>query len=485
MSTIVYLSNQQLQVISGRLSQSKIQVTRCYEAEAPEGTIINGIVMDPEAFTEFIREFWKTNKLPVKDVSLVINSSKFIGKIMEIPSVGRKKSFDLIAHEFADINRNRNCLYNFLPLGPGMGKLKRIYSESIEPDFIREYLDIFHAAGVQVKSILSGESSLIKLTDLTIGRIHRNFSVLIADSNIVTTILWINGSFYYFNSTRSFHDPGTEEYAADVARSVSRLMQFMQANQIEEHMECIVLAGIPQNDLHLYAVAMENLGIMTRVELFDSSYLSAAQGIDIQKCLRSVSGLAATDKYLNFLTQYSSGSKKKKTEKQEIGINFKPIIISFAVLVLALIISIVLMVQKKKELAGLQEYNESPAVLSNVLLYDMLMEKNSLLNAEYDAIRNIDENIRTYPLGDSEIRNTIEACAEGYAEVDFHSFNAREGTIVMSASSESVDNINCFISQLLKQPIFNRVDYTGYTYNDSKLCWDIHVTCTLSESAGR
>lgn len=485
MSTIVYLSNQQVQVVTGSPGKTKLRIEQSCAAEAPEGSIINGIIMDADAFVEFMKEFWAANKLPVKDVILVINSSKFVGKIIEMPVMKMKKAYEFIEREFADMNRRENCLFSYQPLGPGTGKMIRVYVESVEPDFIREYLEIFHAAGIQVKSILSGESSLIGMTAMTIGRVHKNFSVIIADSNILTTVLWIDGSFYYFNSTRSFYEPETEEYAGDVARSVSRLTQFMQANQIEQRMECIVLAGIQKENLPLYQQSIEQMGILTRVELFEASTLSAAGGVNIQKCIRPASGLASTDKYLNFLYLYSIMAKKKAEKEEQLGLDLKPAIISLAVILVLLSAALTVMLVKKSTLNQLNNYNESPEVLSKVAAYDMMLGKNTYLNAQYDAISDIDENIHTYPVGDSSIRKRIEDCAAGYAEVTFHSFDAAGGTIEMRASSGTVDDINRFIGRLLEQDIFNQVDYTGYAFNDATLNWDIHVTCTLAEAAGR
>ena len=55
----------------------------------------------------------------------------------------------------------------------------------------------------------------------------------------------------------------------------------------------------------------------------------------------------------------------------------------------------------------------------------------------------------------------------------------------MTARADTVDNINKFIRKLCNVDIFNSVDYTGYSYVDSEAMWDIHVSCTLAESAGR
>lgn len=485
MSTVVYLSNQQIQVVTGSPGDRKISVEHNYEAEAPEGSIINGIVMDTELFVGFMKEFWAMHKLPVKDVILVVNSSKFVGKIIEMPELNMKKTYEFIGREFTDMNRSENCLYSYLALGPGAGKMKRVYVESIDPDFIRDYLDIFREIGIQLKSILSGESSLIGLTAMTIGKVHKNFSLIIADNNILTTILWIDGSFYYFNSMRCFHEPETEEYATDVARSVSRIVQFMQAHQIEQNLECIVIAGIERANLPMYQRAVEQMGIMTRVELYEASVLTASGWVDIQKCLRPASGLAVTGKYLNFIRQYASGLKKKETKAKKLGINMTPITVVGIVMAVLLVSTVTVMLFKKNTLNRLNAYNESPEVISGVAEYDMMISRNSYLKAQYDAIVDINENINTYPICDSGIMSKIEGCARGYAEVSFNSFDAEEGTILMKASSDSVEHINRFIGQLNEQDIFSHVDYTGYAFNDMTLNWDIHVTCTLAESAGR
>lgn len=485
MSTVIYLSNQQIQVVTGTPGERKIVVERSYILDAPEGSIINGIIMDQELFVDFMKEFWASNKLPTKDIVLVINSSKFVGKMIEIPEMNLKKTNAYISREFADINRSDNCLFSYLTLNVSKGKMKKVYAESIDTEFIKDYLDIFKEIGIHLKSIVSGESSLIGLTQMTLGKKYRTFSLIVADSNILTTILWIEGNFYYFNSTRSFHEQETEEYAQDVARSVSQLIQFMQAHQIEEKMECVVVAGIERPNLQKYEKAVEQMGIDTPVRLFESSSLTAAGIADVQKCLRPASGLVIYEKNVNFLIKYINETKKKKSEKEGMGINFLPVAISAAVMLLLFIITFSIYLIRKTELKQLENYNNSPEVISGVAEYDMMMARNSYLNAQYDAIQDIDENIATYPVCDSNIMEKIKECARGYASVSFDAFDAEQGTIQMIASSDTVDNINCFIAKLNQQDIFNKVDYTGYAFNETTQNWDIHVTCTLAESAGR
>ena len=484
MSTVVYLANQQMQVVTGNLKNRKICVEQSFEAEAPEGSIINGIVMDTELFVDFMKEFWAAHKLPAKDVTLVVNSSKFTGKTIEMPELNEKKTYEFIAREFADL-RKENCLYSYLPLGAAKGKTKRLYAESIEPDFIKDYVEIFREIGVQLKSIVSGESSLIGFTAMTVGKAYQTFSLIIADSSILTTILWIDGSFYYFNSTRCFHEQETEEYATDVAKSVSQLIQFMQAHQIEQQMECIVIAGIDRENLPMYQNAVDQMGIPAPVQLFESAALTASGDTDGQKCLRSASGLSINGKTQDFLKQYTAGAKKKKGQQKQLGVQIIVILVVLGIMLVLITGLFITYMMRKAEFKRLDDYNNSPEVISGVTLYDMMNRENTHLKAQRDAILSLDDNIQTYPVFDSDMMARIEACAKDYATLEFQSFDAADGTVQMIASSDTVDKINCFISDLNQQDIFETVDYTGYTFNETTTNWDIHVTCTLAEAAGR
>jgi hypothetical protein len=79
----------------------------------------------------------------------------------------------------------------------------------------------------------------------------------------------------------------------------------------------------------------------------------------------------------------------------------------------------------------------------------------------------------------------IEKCAGDYAEVSFESLNAETGIISITAQSGTVDDINKFIKAMSEQDIFNDIDYTGYEFVDETGLWNINISCTLAESAGR
>ena len=48
MNTVIYLSNQQIQVVVGSPGERKVVIEKSYTVDAPEGSIINGMIMEQE-----------------------------------------------------------------------------------------------------------------------------------------------------------------------------------------------------------------------------------------------------------------------------------------------------------------------------------------------------------------------------------------------------------------------------------------------------
>jgi hypothetical protein len=439
--------------------------------------------MDMEGFVEFMRELWDTYKLPNKDVYLVSNSTKFSGKTIEMPKLSDRKSMAYIEREFQDLNRDGTQTYGYITLKSKDIKTVKVYAESVPAELLKDYIDVFSEIGVKLKAIYSGESSLIWLVQSTIANACDTFVLEIADGMTLTTLLWSNGTFTYFNSMRCFHEQGTAEYAADIARSVSQIIQFMQANQIEQPLEAIYLAGIDIMNMTLYQNVINQHGILVPVSLFQTLNISA-NNFDVQRSLHPLAGLYYAGKRQNFLIQYEKTKGKGDGEKK----SYKEFIIVGSTLVLMLVIlgvALTIKTVKKRELQELKDYNESPDTVFSVATFEALEYRNTFLTAQLSSIESLDENIITYPVCNTKVLNVIEKCAGDYAQISFKSLDADSGIISMTAESDTVDDINKFIRELSAQDIFSDVDYTGYTFQSESGLWNINVSCTLAESAGR
>ncbi len=482
MNTVIYLSNQQIQIVEGKRGKTAT-INRCFTFSAPQGSIINGIIMDPDTFGAFIKEIWTENKLSLKDVILVINSSKFVSQNMEFPKMSDDKTLDHIRRGFSNIDRSEEKLYGFIRLGSSQKKMQRVYAESVSPDFIKDYLTFFQNQGIGLKGIYSGEGSTIGLINSTKVKQYGTFMLMIADSMTLTTILYVNKEFTYYNSARCFHEPGTEDYAQDLTRSVSQIRQFMQANQFDTELEAIVLAGLDEKDLNLYKAHLRDFGVQTPVEIFsDTKNIKGIASDKVQTHLFATGGLFDNGSSGNYLTRYQT----KKVEKKD-GSNAK----YFIILALALIVSAggflfaFLRTQKvKNELEEIEQYNNSAATQMQIDEYDELTMRNSFLIGQYLSIAYINENLETYPWATSKVQSKIFKLADGYATITLTSCNADSGTTNMDVYASNVQTINEFISIMKRQKIFHDVTYTGYSYSEEDK-YHVNVSCTLEEAVGR
>ncbi len=482
MSTVIYLSNQQIHIVEGKRGKTA-SVNRFLSYPAPQGTIINGIIMDTDTFGSFLKEVWSENKLPVKDVSLVVNSTKFVGQNMEIPKMQDEKTLDHIKRGFSNIDRSEEKVYGFIRLESSHKKMQRLYAESVSPDFISDYMKFFDGIGIKLKGIFSGEGSMITLVNATAAKNFGTFILMIADSMTLTTVLYVNKVFTYYNSVRCFHEPGTEDYAQDLTRSASQIKQFMQANQLDSELEAILLAGVEERDLSFYKTIMSEYGVQTKIDIFsDTKNIKGQEGIYAQKYLFATSGLFDNGIGGNYITRYQS----KKTEKKDTSNVKYFVILGITVFVMGIVFLLAFLHRKNKEneLERLQDYNNNPTILSQVDEFDELTRRNSFLVGQYLSIANINENLDTYPWATSKLQDKIFKMSKGYATVSITSCNADSGTTNMSVTAEDPQVINEFITILMKQDIFHDVTYTGYSYSSENL-YQVNVSCTLEEAVGR
>lgn len=487
MSVSVYFSNQIIQIAVGTRGK-KGKLTSVYTTLAPEGSIINGIVMDSDSLGAHIKGFWEQNKLPKKDVYLVVNSNKIAGKNLEVPNMNQKKTLAFIMREFSDMQReDAENTIAFTPLGiDKKTKVRHLYSEMAPKDQLREFMEIFAGMGISLKGIISGEGSVIGYAQMTLAKKSKTFILQVVNGNLVSNVLFVDSMFRYYNSIRCFNEPGTMEYLDDLARSLNQLEQFMSAEKITSQIERIYVAGTTQDNLQMYNQVVHDHGVEANCELVSTGLGSnPTLEHESQTALFAVSGLFDQGRDSNFLTNFSA---KKDSDKTMDPSTKKRIIVVVSTLILMLValgVALTLRLVRESKYNEAKEYNKSPSVVMQTMAYDDATEKRDAMLAKYNSINTVVETIESYPVCTDEIIEIIEETARGYADIEILSFDAEQGKVTFSAKAENVNDIYKYIDKLLLEDIFMTVDHTGYSYDDSTSLYDIHVNCTLAESVGR
>lgn len=479
MSVSIYLSNQIVQAVVGTRSKTG-KPKQIFTDTAPEGSIINGIVMDADSLAAFLKSFWDKNHLPKNDVILVVNSNKIASKNIEMPLLGDKKTITYITHEFADMQRleeDNTLAYTIIDTTPKT-KTKRLYAESAPKDQLKEFIDIFNSIGIKLKGIYSGEGNLIGYLKLKLSKTYKTFILQVSSGNIVYNVLFVNGTFKYLNSVRCFNEVGTQGYFEDMDRSLSQLMQFIQTQKLDARIEKVFISGIDRENMEFYTSLIKERDPEASCEL-----LNVGIREERASAIFVVSGLFDFGKESNFLTNFNlkseSKSKLDPRAKKYVGV----IVTVLIVMLLAFVTTFAMELLRKNRLNELEE--EINMTSAEAMFYDMEAQRRDELSSKYYSINSVVETINSYPICNDEIIKRLQNTAVGLAEIEISSFDANAGIISFSAKSSDVNDIYKYIDRLFDEDMFSSVEHTGYTYDGSDNTYKILVDCILSESTGR
>lgn len=487
MSVSVYFSNQIIQVAIGTRAR-KGTLKSVYTTIAPEGSIINGIVMDIDALGDHMKRFWDENNLPRKDVYLIVNSNKIAGKKLDVPNMNAKKSLSFIQREFADMQReDEENTIAYTSIGTDKKtKVRKLYAEMAPKEQLREFMQIFAGMGITLKGIISSEGSIIGYARMAFTKKVSTFILQIINGNLVSNVLFVDGTFSYYNSVRCFNAPGTPEYLDDLARSLNQLEQFMSTEKIESPVERIFVAGTDADNLNVYSQIVREHGINSPTELVNTGLSTDPRLLhESQTALYAVSGLFDQGSESNFLTNFSLKDDNKSNIDTTTRKYIISVIVTLIVMLVGLGVALTFRLIKENQYEKAKSYNESPEVIMQSAQYDAAVKRRDDMLSKYNSINTFVETLDSYPVCSDEVIDVIENTARGYADIDILSFNAEEGKVTFSAKSDNVNDIYKYIDQLLAEDIFMTVDHTGYTYDDADELYDIHVNCTLAESVGR
>ncbi len=487
MSVSVYFSNQIIQIAVGKRGK-KASLSNVYTTVAPEGSIINGIIMDFDALREHLRSYWRANNIPTKDVYLVLNSNKIVGRNLEVPNMNAKNTLKFIMREFSDMQREDedNVLASTLIGQDRKSRKRRLYAELAPKEQLREFITIFMEMGIELKGIMSSEGSIISYASKHLTPYAKTFILQIVNGNLVSNVLFVDGFFRYYNSVRCFNVPGTQEYLDDLARSLNQLEQFMSAERITSQVEKIFIAGTSRDDISIYNQTVRDHGVESPCELVNTGLSSnPTLAHESQKALYAISGLYDQGSDSNFLKHFSVKREDAKTIDPMLKKSFIMIFTTLIVMLVAFGIVFSMRLSRDSEYEKLRDYNTSPSVTLQVEQYDNMTARRDAVLAKYNSINTVVETLKSYPVCSDEVINKIEETARGYATIEILSFNADEGKVSFSAKSASVNDIYKYIDKLLEEKIFRTVDHTGYTYDTSDNLYDIHVNCTLAERVGQ
>ena len=485
MQTIVYLSNREIQVILGKEKNNKAAISHVYELQVPEECLINGVITDAALLLEYVSTFWSENKLPKQKVKVVINSTQFVLKTMEVPKMKHKELLDVIKKEFASVDRKMDPIYSYRVMN-SMSSSQRLLAVMVERGYIQDYLEFFRHMDVKIDSIEPSLGCAVALLERIPALEDKNCIVQVMEKSNLTSILWMNNGYEYASRNRLFSDSGTESMGSEVGRITSQILQFYASLKKEQPVTEIYACGFSEEDMLHCAPNIQNLNLYVKYLVAEDVVTFAPRIVnnDIGNYMLLLGGLFKDDKNCNVLAQYRK-VKKVNVKRLKLVKSLIPIMVALLVCggAAGLVVAYNNLLQKKAdELSAylLDDDNIEQVIKSEELQLELTILTNRVMQAG-----NVKEALASYPRLNSKVERAIINAGQTNFSTTIKSYDGNKGGLNLKALLKRPEDINEYISSLQKLDLFRKVEYSGYTYNEFDNVYEVNIICYLNENAGR
>ncbi|MDD3253179.1 MAG: hypothetical protein PHV18_11530 [Lachnospiraceae bacterium] len=490
MSTVIYLSNQDVKAVVGTGKANQATVTRVCRAQAPEGSIINGLVTNEETFVPFLKNFWEENQLPKKDVTLVLGSARTVTRPIQVPKMPHKKMMEYLPREFAAMEHTDDPVYSYVVLWQE-GTMRQVIATMLDRRFLQPHVERFQALGVKLSSVVMAAAAEIQALDQLDYIRDKTCIVQMLDGMTLLNIVYVNGHYYQLSRGRIFGERGTPAFGVECARSISNQQQFLKTQQIEESITHIYLGGEFQaEDIEVCKESVMQMDASLEVQVLYEEpngaihFQEEQDNEQFEHFVTSAGGLMTPRDHGNLLYQYRQDPEAIRRRRALLR-SLAPTMGAVLLLALFALTQMLTFFSRMDKVNEQMNYLDNTAVMEKIAEYDQLNAENTMLEERIGVISRTKRNLDSYPVYTSAVKQVIMECAAGLSTAQITDYAQETGGVTVEASSQNAENVHQFVSRLeARTDLFEGVYYDGFDYDERSGAWHTTVVCYLAGQTG-
>ncbi|MEG0451469.1 MAG: pilus assembly protein PilM [Coprobacillus sp.] len=241
---VIYISNENLQFISGEVQRDAVRISDYFHIPLREGTMLNGVIIDDYDVKDTLK---KLKEKGITEVKLVIDSAKILAKPAVVPIMKEKEVIQFVKDELSSIDTNsEDIIYDYAYLGEDESAkgASKILCVGVERKFIQSYVDLFADEGIEIIAIEYAIDVLISLTKQLPGFLDKTYAIMEVDGSNLTSVVFMNNEYSLTNRSRVFSTKGTDEYETEILNAVSLLKQFSSSSEAKKPISDIYIFGL-------------------------------------------------------------------------------------------------------------------------------------------------------------------------------------------------------------------------------------------------
>ena len=479
----VYLTNTEIQALSGSVRGKKYRIQKIWRKELPPDVCRNGEIADAALLRETVAAFWKENKLP-KSANLVINASRFVLKTMDAPRLPARKLRAYIAREYSELERSSQSALTCFTLSADAKKRQiHLMAAAGERAYLMNLMEIFEAAGVKIAAADSSLGCSVRVLNSLPALKEKTCIVQLLESGSLTSLLFVNGEYVYSTTNRMTAAPDTFAFGIALARIVSSIVQLCRVQYADDAVTHIFLGGFTADSSEVCIESIAQMDSTLEVAAIADGAASGFSAEAFHELVPVIGGLSMSQNVRLLRELHARDEKGGKTQKAG-----RMLLPAAAALLIFGSVSAVLLAKHSElenQLAELNGRLRNPTYLAAGEEYDQYRKEIGQLDQIISDAETAIGYIESYPLPTGEVVKAFYRCADGLAAISISGYDAASGIFSLSASTENAAAVNRFVERLRSAEAFSDVYYTGYSYQEQTKRWSVQVVCTLAADAGR
>jgi hypothetical protein len=469
MKSSVFITTDKIEVIGFTKAAGPPAVNDYLSAELPEGTLINGKIIDTAAFEEALAEMKAKAPRLFANASLTVDGSSVFTKKIRTPRLSRRRMLQLVIDEFSDSadGGETEMLYDYIT----MKNTHSVLACSVDKSQVDSYRTSFANAGIKLKAVRIGVESILHYVQSRKDLQDSTFVINAIDSFTMLSMVFHNGENMLISRTRLFGDSNIDQLN-NALQNLSGLVQFMKSEKIGE-IGCSYYLG-PDNDDIIY------MGEINPYPDIEIAALDVTAGVTGHERLPASArfGFLNTMQSENSINLLNSGKELKALEKSKKPKNYIPL--AAAVVAAALAVPSLLLLRDNieidRELNDLRDFLNDPYVAekkaelseieANTVYYSDILKQAEMKN-QWDMSRaKITAEILDYILG-----------AAVSVRLENFTYSEASGVLSVTGSSANQSDVARYVETLKRNELIEWVGYSGYgAGGEGRYSFSIQIT---------
>jgi len=464
MQTIVFFSNDGIQVVQGTIKGGHLTIQHFKTLPVEAGALINGVITNEEAIKQTLSDALAENPSLFNNMKIVIESSLIAIKNVEVPRLKPKELTALAATEFEDTAGNYEELvvdYSNIP-GPNGNNM---FCCGVEKRVIESYAALFESLKIRVLSIDVGLNAIIQYVSGTKDYQGMTLALNILDGRDLLSILFENGLYIFSTHSRLMAERGTDAFADELSSKLSSLIQFNKSQKSEYSLNMSLYAGLDEFELN----SLKNLVFDPELSLFIipqtrniKELFEIDETFDFGKFIYPIAAFFTGPKAINLFTTY----KKSLVVKKEQHFINKTLAIPIGTAVIFLIIFLsffLLQMSAQKRLESSNAFISDETNQQQYLKAKNLTDEVDGINSQVSDVEMINTAVNSNPKLVSDKLSHMATLCNSVITLNSMIYDGETGGVSIVATANNVQEAASYVERLKATEYFAQVDYNGYS----------------------